>query len=51
MSSEMMSAYAEIAKKVQMETVELMMAAGKDMQAEIAGATEKATAAVKPKAK
>lgn len=48
MSSEMMSAYAEIAKKVQMETVELMMSAGKGMQADIAAATEKATSAVKP---
>jgi hypothetical protein len=51
MSSEMMSAYAEIAKKVQMETVELMMAAGKDMQAEITAAAEKATSAAKPKGK
>jgi hypothetical protein len=31
MSAESMAAFAEIAKKVQMETVELMLAAGKDM--------------------
>jgi hypothetical protein len=35
-----MAAFAEIAKKVQMETVELVMAAGK-------GAAEEATASVK----
>ncbi|OWU79388.1 phasin family protein [Phaeobacter sp. 22II1-1F12B] len=39
-AAENMAAFAEIAKKVQMDTVELMMAAGKDM-------TEDATAAVK----
>ena len=39
-SAEHMAAYAEVAKKVQMDTVELMMAAGKDI-------TEDATAAVK----
>jgi hypothetical protein len=41
-AAEHMAAFAEIAKKVQMDTVELMMAAGKDMQ-------EDATAAVKKK--
>jgi hypothetical protein len=40
MAAENMAAFAEVAKKVQMETVELMMAAGKE-------ATEEATAAVK----
>jgi hypothetical protein len=40
MAAETMAAFAEVAKKVQMETVERMMAAGKD-------ATEEATAAVK----
>ena len=40
MATEHLAAFAEIAKKVQMETVELMMAAGKDM-------SEDATAAVK----
>ena len=39
-AAEHMAAFAEIAKKVQMDTVELMMAAGKDAQ-------EEATAAVK----
>ena len=39
-AAENMAAFAEIAKKVQMDTVELLMAAGKD-------ATEEATAAVK----
>ena len=42
-SAEHMAAYAEIAKKVQMDTVELMMAAGKDMQEETASAMKKAT--------
>lgn len=40
MAAETMAAFAEVAKRVQMETVELMMAAGKE-------ATEEATAAVK----
>ena len=40
MTSEALAAFAEVAKKVQMETVELMLAAGKDI-------TEDATAAVK----
>ena len=39
-AAENMAAFAEIAKKLQMDTVQLMMAAGKDM-------TEDATAAVK----
>ena len=43
--------YAEIAKKAQMETVELMMAAGKDFSedatAAVKKATNEATAAVK----
>lgn len=50
-AAEHMAAYAEIAKKVQMETVELMMAAGKDMQEDASKAVKKAandaTAAVK----
>jgi hypothetical protein len=50
-AAEHMAAYAEIAKKVQMETVELMMAAGKDMQEDATKAVKKAandaTAAVK----
>lgn len=40
MAAENMAAFAEVAKKVQMETVELMLAAGKDI-------SEDATAAVK----
>ncbi len=51
MASENMAAFAEVAKKVQMETVELMMAAGKDASAEatavVKKATDDATAAVK----
>jgi hypothetical protein len=50
-AAENMAAFAEIAKKVQMETVELMMAAGKDFQedatAAVKKATNEATAAVK----
>jgi len=50
-AAEHMSAFAEIAKKVQMDTVELMMAAGKDMQADataaVKTATETATTAAK----
>ncbi|MCC6002204.1 MAG: phasin family protein [Pararhodobacter sp.] len=43
MASEHMAAYAEIAKRVQMDTVELMLAAGKDMSAEATAAMQKAT--------
>jgi len=43
-AAEHMAAFAEIAKKMQMDTVELLMAAGKDM-------TEEATAAVQKVAK
>lgn len=42
-AAEHMAAYAEVAKKVQMETVELMLAAGKDMQEEASAAVKKAT--------
>lgn len=42
-ASEHMAAFAEIAKKVQMETVELMLAAGKDASAEATAAVQKAT--------
>lgn len=41
-TAESMAAYAEIAKKVQMETVELMMAAGRDFQDDVQKATKKA---------
>ncbi len=51
MAAENMAAFAEIAKKVQMETVELLMAAGKDFSedatAAVKKATEEATAAAK----
>ena len=43
MSAESMAAFAEIAKKVQMETVELLMAAGKDAGEEATAAMKKAT--------
>jgi phosphoribosyl-ATP pyrophosphohydrolase len=57
-AAENMAAFAEIAKKVQMETVELMMAAGKTMQEDatkvvkkatddVTAATQKATASTK----
>lgn len=47
MTAESMAAFAEIAKKVQMETVELMMAAGKDMSDDAANVVKKATSAAK----
>ena len=42
-AAENMAAFAEIAKKVQMDTVELMMAAGKSMQEDAGKAMKKAT--------
>ena len=42
-AAENMAAFAEIAKKVQMETVELMLASGKDMQEDATAAVKKAT--------
>jgi len=42
-AAENMAAFAEIAKKVQMDTVELMMAAGKDFSEEATAAVKKAT--------
>ncbi len=50
-AAENMAAFAEIAKKVQMDTVELMMAAGKDMSEDAAAAVKKATADVTTAAK
>lgn len=44
MAAENMAAFAEVAKKVQMDTVELMMAAGKDVSEEASAAVKKATA-------
>ncbi len=50
-AAENLAAFAEIAKKVQLDTVELLMAAGKDVAAEATAAVQKvtteATAAVK----
>jgi vacuolar-type H+-ATPase subunit H len=51
MSAETMAAFAEIAKKVQMETVELMMAAGKEASEEATAAVKKATSEVTTAAK
>ncbi|MCB1405022.1 MAG: phasin family protein [Rhodobacteraceae bacterium] len=51
MASEHMAAFAEIAKRVQMDTVELMLAAGKDMSAEATAAVQKATSDVTAAAK
>ncbi|MBB3993561.1 hypothetical protein GGR95_001192 [Sulfitobacter undariae] len=50
-AAEHMSAFAEVAKKVQADTVELMMAAGKDMSAEAQTAMTKATGDVQAAAK
>ncbi|MCE8472730.1 phasin family protein, partial [Rhodovulum sulfidophilum] len=44
MAAENMAAFAEVAKKVQMETVELMLAAGKDFSEDATSAMKKATA-------
>lgn len=46
LASEHVSAFAEIAKKLQMDTMELLMAAGKDMQQDATAAAQKATDAV-----
>ncbi|MCB6178898.1 Phasin [Rhodobacter sp. Har01] len=43
MAAENMAAFAEVAKKVQMETVELMLAAGKEVSEETTAAVKKAT--------
>lgn len=50
-AAEHMAAFAEIAKKVQTETLELMMAAGKDASEEMTAAATKATADVTAAAK
>ena len=42
-AAENMAAFAEIAKKVQVDTVELLMAAGKDMQEAASAVVKKAT--------
>ncbi|TQE97519.1 MAG: Phasin [Spiribacter salinus] len=43
LASEHASEFAEIAKKLQMDTLELLMAAGKDMQEDASAAVQKAT--------
>ncbi len=50
-AAEHMAAYAEVAKRVQMDTIELMLAAGKDMGAEATAAVQKATAEMTEAAK
>ncbi len=45
-AAENMSAFAEIAKKVQTQTMELVLAAGKDMSDDVAAAAKKATSEV-----
>jgi len=49
--AENMAAFAEVAKRVQMETVELMLAAGKDISEDATAAVKKATADVTNAAK
>lgn len=51
LAAENLAAFAEVAKKVQMETVELLLAAGKDMSDDTAAAMKKATAEVTAAAK
>jgi hypothetical protein len=51
MASEHMASFAEVAKKVQMETVELMLSAGKDLSEDASAAVKKATADVTSAAK
>ena len=50
-ASENLAAFAEIAKKVQMDTVELIMAAGKDISEDASVAVKKATADMSAAAK
>ena len=51
LAAENLAAFAEVAKKVQMETVELMLAAGKDVSEEAQAVVKKATADVQAVAK
>lgn len=51
MAAENLASFAEIAKKVQMETVELMLAAGKDISEDATAAVKKATSEVSNVAK
>lgn len=51
MAAENLAAFAEVAKRVQMETVELMLAAGKDFSEDATAAVKKATSEVTTAAK
>ncbi len=51
MTAENLAAFAEVAKKAQMETVELMLAAGKDFSEDATAAVKKASADVTTAAK
>ncbi|SIS54293.1 Phasin [Phaeovulum vinaykumarii] len=51
MTAENLAAFAEVAKKLQMETVELMLSTGKDMAEETTAAVKKATSEVTSAAK
>ena len=51
MAAEIMAAFAEVAKKVQMESVELMLAAGKDFSEDAQAVVKKATTEVTTAAK
>ncbi len=51
MAAENLAAFAEVAKKVQMETVELVLAAGKDFSEDATAAVKKATSDVTTAAK
>jgi hypothetical protein len=51
MAAENLAAFAEVAKKVQMDTVELMLAAGKTASEDVSAAVQKATAEVTAAAK
>lgn len=51
LAAENLAAFAEVAKKAQTETVELMLAAGKDFSEEATAAVKKATADVQTAAK
>ncbi len=51
MAAEHMASFAEVAKKVQMETVELMLSAGKDFSEDASAAVKKATDEVSSVAK
>lgn len=51
LAAENLAAFAEVAKKAQTETVELMLAAGKDLQEDATAAVKKATEEVTAAAK